>query len=46
LGIVNTGGGGVETLRRVLQIVGLLATALMTFYITRIATRALKEAGI
>ena len=40
------GGERVETLRLVLQIVGLLATALVTFYITRIATKALKEAGI
>ena len=40
------GAEGVETLRLVLQIVGLLATALVTFYITRIATKALKEAGI
>ena len=40
------GGEGVESLRLVLQMVGLLATALVTFYITRIATKALKEAGI
>ena len=40
------GGERVETLRLVLQMVGLLATALVTFYITRIATKALKEAGI
>ena len=40
------GGGEVETLRLVLQIVGLAATAAVTIYITRIATKALKEAGI
>ena len=40
------GGGEVETLRLVLQIVGLAATAAVTVYITRIATKALKEAGV
>ncbi len=40
------GGGEVETLRLVLQIVGLIATGVVTVYITRIATKALKEAGI
>lgn len=40
------GGGDVETLRLVLQIVGLIATGVVTVYITRIATKALKEAGV
>ena len=41
-----TGAEGVETLQLVLQIVGLAATLLVTIVITRIATRALKGAGI
>ena len=40
------GGGDVETLRLALQIVGLIATGVVTVYITRIARKALKEAGI
>lgn len=40
------GGGGVETLQLILQIVGLVATVAVTVYITRTATKALKEAGI
>ena len=40
------GGGDVETLRLVLQIVGLIATGVVTVYITRVATKALKEAGV
>lgn len=40
------GGEEVQTLKLVLQIVGLLATVAVTIYITRIATRALKEAGV
>jgi uncharacterized membrane protein YdjX (TVP38/TMEM64 family) len=40
------GGGEVETLRLALQVVGLVATALVTIYITRIARKALKEAGV
>jgi uncharacterized membrane protein YdjX (TVP38/TMEM64 family) len=40
------GGGEVETLRLILQVVGLAATAAVTVYITRIATKALKEAGV
>ena len=40
------GGEQVQTLRLVLQIVGLLATVVVTIYITRIATKALKEAGV
>lgn len=40
------GSEGVETLQLVLQIVGLAATVLVTIFITRIAAKALKEAGI
>jgi len=40
------GGEQVQTLRLVLQIVGLIATVVVTIYITRIATKALKEAGV
>jgi uncharacterized membrane protein YdjX (TVP38/TMEM64 family) len=40
------GGGEVETLRLILQVVGLVATAAVTVYITRIAAKALKEAGV
>jgi uncharacterized membrane protein YdjX (TVP38/TMEM64 family) len=40
------GGEGVETLRLVLQIVGLAATVIVTIFITRVATKALREAGI
>ena len=40
------GGERVETLQLILQIVGLAATVLVTVFITRIATKALKEAGI
>ena len=42
----SAGEGEVEMLRLVLQVVGLLATGAVTVYITRIATKALKEAGI
>lgn len=41
-----TGGEGVETLQLVIQIVGLAATLLVTIFITRIAARALKGAGV
>ncbi|MGH9460747.1 MAG: TVP38/TMEM64 family protein [Vicinamibacteria bacterium] len=40
------GGGEVETLRLIVQVVGLVATAAVTVYITRIATKALKETGV
>ena len=40
------GGESVETLQLILQIVGLAATVLVTIFITRIAAKALKEAGI
>ena len=39
------GGGPIETLRLILQIVGLFATVAVMLYVTRIATKALKEAG-
>ena len=40
------GDESVETLQLILQIVGLAATVLVTIFITRIAAKALKEAGI
>ncbi len=40
------GGESVENLQLILQIVGLAATVLVTIFITRIAAKALKEAGI
>ncbi|HXV61338.1 MAG TPA: TVP38/TMEM64 family protein [Vicinamibacteria bacterium] len=40
------GAGRAETLRLVLQVVGLLATLLVTALITRTAKRALREAGV
>ena len=40
------GSEGIATLRLVLQIVGLAATVIVTIFITRIATKALREAGI
>jgi uncharacterized membrane protein YdjX (TVP38/TMEM64 family) len=45
-GLEAAAGENVQTLRLVLRIVGLVATVLVTLYITRIATRALKEAGV
>ena len=47
-GLEAAAGGGDETeaLRLTLQIVGLIATALETIYVTRIARKALKEAGV
>ncbi len=40
------GSEGMGGLRLALQVIGLVATVLVTILITRIATRALKEAGI
>jgi uncharacterized membrane protein YdjX (TVP38/TMEM64 family) len=40
------GGGEIETLRLILQVVGLVATAVVTVYIARIATKALKKSGV
>jgi uncharacterized membrane protein YdjX (TVP38/TMEM64 family) len=41
-----SGASGAETAKLVLQVVGLLATLLVTVLITRTAKRALREAGI
>ena len=41
-----SGDGGAETAKLALQVVGLLATLVVTVLITRTAKRALREAGI
>jgi uncharacterized membrane protein YdjX (TVP38/TMEM64 family) len=45
-GLEAASGGGAETFRLVLQVLGLLATLGVTILITRTAKRALREAGI
>ncbi len=45
-GLEAASGGGAETLRLALQVLGLLATLGVTILITRTAKRALREAGI
>jgi uncharacterized membrane protein YdjX (TVP38/TMEM64 family) len=40
------GTEGVQSLKLAIQVVGLLATVAVTILITRIARKALKEAGI
>ena len=45
-GLEAAAGGGAETFRLVLQVLGLLATVGVTILITRTAKRALREAGI
>jgi uncharacterized membrane protein YdjX (TVP38/TMEM64 family) len=45
-GLEAASGGGAETFRLLLQVLGLLATLGVTILITRTARRALREAGI